>query len=202
MTRKYRMFAALLPLCWGCAHAVGFDHEVPFDQNGIWARKNQLALQDGVVALELGGALILGNDNELGHTFWQTIDSSTISGAIAGVLKYTIGRPRPYQGNNPDKFFQGSRFQSFPSGEVTLQASFVTPFIVNYGRQQPLVLLLEALPLYDAEARLKSHAHWQTDVIASWVIGTGIGYWTTTFKTPFFVQVLPHGLSVGLYKAF
>jgi undecaprenyl-diphosphatase len=200
--RKLRKIAALVSLGWGCAHAGGFDHEVPFDQSGIWARKDQLALQDAVVALELGGDLILGNDNELGHTFWQTIDASTISGAIAGVLKYTVGRPRPYQGNNPNLFFQGSKFQSFPSGEVTLQASFVTPFIVNYGRQQPLVLLLEALPLYDAEARLKSHAHWQTDVIASWAIGTGIGYWSTTFKTPFFVRVLPGGLSVGLYKAF
>ena len=202
LTRKLRMLVALLLLACGCAHAGGFDHEVPFDQHGIWARDVQLGLQDGVVAVELGGALLLGNDNDVGHTFWQTIDSSTISGAIAGVLKYTTGRPRPYQGNDPNKWFQGSKYQSFPSGEVTLQASFVTPFIVNYGRQQPLVLLLEALPLYDAEARLKSQAHWQTDVIAAWLIGTGVGYWTTTFKTPLFVRILPRGLSVGFYKEF
>lgn len=74
--------------------------------------------------------------------------------------------------------------------------------IVRYGRQQPLILLLEALPLYDAEARLKSQAHWQTDVIAAWLVGTGIGYWATTLKTPLFVQVLPGGLSVGFYKQF
>jgi undecaprenyl-diphosphatase len=196
------MLVILPSLACSCAHAGGFDHELTFDQSGIWARKDQLALQNGVIALEIGGALLLGNDNDVGHTFWQTIDASTISGAIAGVLKYTTGRARPYQGGDPNRWLQGTRFQSFPSGEVTLQASFVTPFIVNYGRQQPLVLLLEALPLYDAEARLKSQAHWQTDVMASWVIGTGIGYWATTFKTPLFVRILPGGLSVGFYKEF
>jgi PAP2 superfamily protein len=202
MTRKWQMFAVLLSLGWGCAHADGLDHELPLDQSGIWARKYSLGLEYGVIATEVAGALVLGNDDELGHTFWQTIDSSTISGAVAGILKYTTGRARPYQGNNPNKWFQGSKYQSFPSGEVTLQASFVTPFIVNYGREQPLILLLEALPLYDADARLKAQAHWQTDVIAAWVIGTGLGYWTTTYKTPFFVRILPGGVSAGFYKEF
>jgi len=58
------------------------------------------------------------------------------------------------------------------------------------------------LPVYDAIARMKSQAHWQTDVIAGWVIGTGIGYWTTTFKTPLSVRILPHGISVGFSKSF
>jgi hypothetical protein len=58
------------------------------------------------------------------------------------------------------------------------------------------------LPVYDALARLKSQAHWQTDVIAGWALGTGIGYWTTTWKTPLTVRLLPGGLSVGLSKRF
>jgi undecaprenyl-diphosphatase len=51
-------------------------------------------------------------------------------------------------------------------------------------------------------ARLKSQAHWQSDVIAGWALGTGIGYWTSTRTTPLSVQVLPRGLSVGYYKRF
>lgn len=71
--------------------------------------------------------------------------------------------------------------------------------IVRYGRQQPLILLLEALPLYDAEARLKSQAHWQTDVIAAWLVGTGIGYWATTLKATRIrtAQAEPRFRSVG-----
>ena len=87
-------------------------------------------------------------------------------------MKYAFSRARPYQGNNPNAWFKGSGNQSFPSGEVTLQASFVTPFIANYGRQDPWIWALEALPVYDAFARLKSQAHWQTDVIAGWALGT------------------------------
>ena len=61
----------------------------------------------------------------------------------------------------------------------------MTPFIANYGRQDPWVWALEALPVYDAFARLKSQAHWQTDVIAGWALGTGVGYWSYHPRRPF-----------------
>ncbi len=190
-----------LLLASGSAHA-GLDHEWSLDQNGIWARKYQTGLENGVIALEVAGSLWFGNGNELGHTFWQTIDASVISGLGATVLKHAFSRARPYQGDNPNAWFQGGGHQSFPSGEVTLQASFVTPFIANYGRQDPWVWGLEILPVYDAFARLKSQAHWQTDVIAGWVLGTGVGYWSTTRAIPLSVQILPGGLSVGFSKRF
>jgi undecaprenyl-diphosphatase len=85
---------------------------------------------------------------------------------------------------------------------VTLQASFVTPFIANFGREHPWVWALELLPLYDSLARLKSQAHWQSDVIAGWALGTAVGYWSTTRTTPLSVQILPRGLSVGFSKRF
>jgi hypothetical protein len=199
-----RLSTGLLPLLLltsGQAYA-GFDHELRLDENGIWARKYQTGLQDGVIALEVAGSLWLGNDDEFGHTFWQTIDASVISGAGAQVLKYAFSRARPTQGDDPNQWFKGRGHESFPSGEVTLQASFVTPFIANYGRQDPWVWALEILPVYDAVARLKSQAHWQTDVIAGWALGTGVGYWTTTRAIPLSVQILPGGLSVGFSKRF
>ncbi len=192
----------LLALLGSGSAFAGFDHELPLDQSGIWARHYQTGLEYGVVALEVAGSLWLGNNDELGPTFWQSVDSSVISGVAAIGLKYAFSRARPYQGDNPNLWFQGSGHQSFPSGEVTLQASFVTPFIVNYWRQNPWVWALEALPVYDAIARLKSQAHWQTDVIAGWALGTGVGYWSTTRAVPLSVQVLPRGLSVGFSKKF
>jgi hypothetical protein len=197
------LMMALIPLC---THAgggpFGIDHELAFDQSGIWARKYQTALEYGVVAAEAAGSVWFGNDNELGHTLWQTVDSSVISAVGAELLKYGFSRARPYQGDNPNQWFRGSCCQSFPSGEVTLQASFVTPFISNYARQDPWVWSLELLPIYDAFARLKSRAHWQSDVIAGWALGTGIGYWSTTRNTPLSVQILPRGMSIGYYKRF
>ena len=63
----------------------GFDHELPLDQSGIWARQNQTGLEYGVVAVEIAGSLWFGNDDPLGHTFWQTVDSSVISGVGATI---------------------------------------------------------------------------------------------------------------------
>ena len=200
MTR-WRLWIVWLALIPGGAYA-GIDHELSFDQSGIWARKYQTGLEYGVIAVEISGALWFGNDDELGHTMWQTLDSSIISGLAADVMKRAFGRARPEQGNNPNAWFKGSCCESFPSGEVTLQASFVTPLIVHYARENPWIWGLEVLPVYDAFARLKSQAHWQTDVIAGWALGTGIGYWTSTWKTPLTVRVLPGGLSIGLSKRF
>ncbi len=180
----------------------GIDHELPLDQSGIWGRKEQLALEYGVIGVEVAGSLWFGNDDPLGHAFWQTVDASVISGIGAELLKRGFGRARPDQGDDPNLWFKGSCCESFPSGEVTLQASFVTPFIANYARQNPWVWSLEILPVYDAVARMKSQAHWQSDVLAAWALGTGVGYWATTRGTPLSVQILPHGLTVGYSKRF
>jgi hypothetical protein len=78
MSRLSILCLPLLALCSNQAYA-GFDHELSLDQNGIWARSYQTGLENGVIALEVAGSLWFGNDDELGHTFWQTIDSSVIS---------------------------------------------------------------------------------------------------------------------------
>ena len=205
--RRLALFLALLLVgAEDCAHAdggpLGIDHAWALDQSGIWARHYQTALQFSVIAVEEGGALWLGNDDRLGHTFWQTIDSSVVAGIASEALKLTFSRARPNQGNDPDKWFQGHCCESFPSGEVTLQASFVTPLIVNYRNDTPWIWALELLPLYDSIARLKSQAHWQTDVLAGWALGSAVGYWSASRKTPIFVQVLPRGVSIGLSKRF
>jgi len=198
----------LVTLCLQCAVAgaaggpFGLDSELPLDTQGIWGRRYQTGIENGVIAVEVAGALWFGDDDKLGHTFWQDIDATVLSGVAAQVLKYAVGRPRPYQGNDPNAFFKGSHFQSFPSGEVTLQASFVTPLIANYYQQDPWIFALAALPVYDAIARLKSQAHWQSDVIAGGLLGAGFGYWATTRATPLSVQILPRGVTVGFRTRF
>ena len=181
---------------------LGIDHEWTLDQGGIWGRQYQTALEAVVIATELGGALWLGSDDDLGRTFWQTIDSSVAASLGAQVLKRGFGRPRPYQREGPNAWFKGSCCESFPSGEVTLQASFVTPLILRYARENPWVWTLELLPLYDGIARLKSQAHWPTDVIAGWLIGSASGYWASRHAVPISVEILPSGVTMGFMKRF
>jgi membrane-associated phospholipid phosphatase len=180
----------------------GIDSELPLSDTGIWNRSAQVGLEHGAIIVTALGALWFGNDDPLGHVFWQTADSMALSEASAQVLKYAFSRARPTQGDNPNLWFQGHGHESFPSGEVTEQASFVTPFIINYQGSTPWIWALEILPVYDAIARLKSQAHWQSDVIAGGLLGTGFGYWATTWRTPLLVRVLPHGVTVGLSKRF
>jgi undecaprenyl-diphosphatase len=187
---------------WAGGGVLGIDRELDLDQHGIWARKYQVGLEFSVIAIEIGGSLALGNDDEFGHTLWQTLDATAVSSLAAEALKLGLSRARPNQGNDPNQWLKGRCCDSFPSGEVTLQASFVTPFIANYARDYPWVWSLELLPAYDALARLKSQEHWQTDVIAGWVLGSAAGYWASTRSVPITVQILPRGLSVGFYKRF
>jgi undecaprenyl-diphosphatase len=197
-----------LPLACGALEAraaggpLGIDHEWSFDQHGVWARRYQTALENGVIVVELGGALWLGNDGSVGGAFWRSIDSTAAAGLSAQVLKTAFARARPEQGRGPDAWFQGRCCSSFPSGEVALQAAFVTPFIVRFAATHPWVWALEALPAYDAIARMKSQAHWQTDVIASWALGSATGYWAGGRDVPLSVQWLPGGVSVGLVHRF
>jgi hypothetical protein len=181
---------------------LGIDHEWALDQSGIWAQKYQNTLEYGVIAVELGGGIWFGKDNPLGHTFWQSVDSTAVASISAEILKLAFSRARPNQAMGPDKWFQGSCCDSFPSGEVTVQASFVTPIIINYARDNPWLWALEILPAYTAIARLKNQAHWQSDVIAGWALGSSIGYWSTTRETPLSVQILPRGLIIGISRSY
>ena len=197
-------FFAAMRIHEGTSHGpFGIDYPLKKqDNNGIFSRSNQLGLEYGTVAAEAAGALFLGNHKGLGHTFWQAADASVFAGAAAQVLKFSFSRARPYQNRGPNAFFSGHGDQSFPSGEVTLQASFVTPFILDYRHAHPWIWALELLPLYDGYGRMKSQGHWQSDVLAGWALGTAFGYWATQRKIPLLVEILPHGLSVGFYKRF
>ncbi len=197
-------FLAAMRIHEGSSHGpFGIDYRLKMqDKNGIFSRSNQLGLEFGTVAFEAAGALFLGNHPGLGHTFWQAADASVFAGAATQVLKFSFSRARPYQNRGPNAFFAGHGDQSFPSGEVTLQASFVTPFILHYRHRYPWIWAAELLPIYDAYGRMKSQGHWQSDVLAGWVLGTAFGYWASQRKIPLLVEILPKGLSVGFATRF
>jgi len=195
-------------LCWllilvaGCSLAGGIDHLVEFDDSGIWKRSNQTALINILIAGEVAGALWEGGDTRLGKTFWQSIDSSAIGALSSEALKHIFTRSRPAQSPDPNLWFQGHGHYSFPSGEVTAVTAIVSPFVFEYAHDHPAVYALELLPLYDAIARVKVHAHWQTDVLAGFALGTGTAYFAHTRESPIILGVLPHGFMLGLKVKF
>ncbi len=151
---------------------------------------------------DLGGALWEGSESRLGKTEWQTIDSQIIAGGSAQGMKYIFTRVRPSNTDNPSEWFAGGHNYSFPSGEAAWSASLVTPFVLEYAGEHPSAYGLLLLPLYVGAGRVKAQAHWQTDVLAGWAVGGLSGWFAHSRETPFLVQVLPHGVFVGLKTRF
>lgn len=180
----------------------GIDHRLHYDNSGIWRRDNQKLLIGGTILTVIGGSVLLGDQHKLGDTFWRSLDSMAVSSAIAQGAKWTFQRERPSQTSDPDKFFEGTRYESFPSGEVTAIAGAVTPFVVAYGREHPAVYALELLPLYDAISRVKTRGHWQSDVLVGWGIGTAVGIWAAHRQSPLILGWLPHGFAIGYVHRF
>jgi len=181
---------------------LGIDHRLSFDTSGIWKRSNQTGLLDFMVAGEFIGGVWEGGETTDGKTYWQAIDASLLAGLSGEALKHAFTRARPSQTDDPNLWRQGSGHYSFPSGEVAAVSAIVTPFVLEYGAETPAVYALEALPLYDAIARVKAQAHWQTDVLAGFALGTASGYYAHHRDSPFVLSYMPHGIFVGLRKSW
>jgi undecaprenyl-diphosphatase len=182
----------------------GIDHELTYDNSGIWRRTNQEALEYGLIGGEVVGAIWEGGETRFGRTLWQSVDASAASGVVALGMKYAFSRVRPIDSNNdPNLWFKGHGNQSFPSGEVTAVSSIITPLVLEYGPEHPLTYALEVLPVYDGIARMKVQAHWQSDVLAGFALGTGTGWLIhRNPNSPFILRVMPHEIYVGIGTRF
>jgi undecaprenyl-diphosphatase len=182
----------------------GIDHELGYDNSGIWRRSNQEALEYGLIGGEVVGAIWEGGETRFGRTLWQSVDASAASGVVALAMKYAFSRVRPIDSNNdPNLWFKGHGNQSFPSGEVTAVSSIITPVVLEYGPEHPLTYALELLPVYDGIARMKVQAHWQSDVLAGFALGTGTGWLIhRNPNSPFILRVMPHEIYVGIGTRF
>jgi undecaprenyl-diphosphatase len=124
-----------------------------------------------------------------------------VGGLAAQIMKVTFSRSRPNQSSDPNLWFQGSDYASFPSGEVTVTSAIVTPVVLEYAHEYPAVYALELLPLYDAVARVKVHGHWQSDVLAGFALGTAAGYYMhKRTRLPVVLSVLPDSFYIGFRK--
>lgn len=74
---------------------LGIDHLVRYDNSGIWKKSNQNTLFYGTVLTVGSGALWLGDQNQLGDTFWRSADSMVLTAVTTQSLKWVFQRERP-----------------------------------------------------------------------------------------------------------
>jgi len=201
--RARRIGTACLLACATAAMAgggpLGIDHRWSYDDSGVWKRSNQNILRYGGLIVDLGFALWEGGESRLGRTAWQSVDSVALSGLTAEGMKRVFGRERPRDTGDPNQWFKSGN-RSFPSGEVAEISAIVTPYVLEYHHDYPAVWALELLPAYDAIARMKVQAHWQTDVLAGFAIGFAGGYYAHGRDHPIILSVLPDGFHVGFRR--
>jgi membrane-associated phospholipid phosphatase len=199
------VFLSWLPAASSAAQGCGWSHidrQISYDASGMWNPSVYRGIVGGLTIAEMGGALWEGSQSRFGRTMWQGIDSEIIGGASAQIGKYIFTRVRPSPGDNPCLWFQGGHNYSFPSGEAAVSAALVTPYVLEYGSDDPLAYALLIIPAYVGAARVKNQAHWQTDVIGGWAVGALSGWYAHSRDTPILIEILPHGFAVGLKVAF
>ncbi len=198
LTFHLAVFPAAAQNC-GWSHV---DHLVSYDASGVWNPSVYRGIVGGLTIAEVGGALWEGSESRFGKTMWQGIDSEIIGDLSAEAGKYIFTRVRPATENNPCLWFQGGHNHSFPSGEASVAAALVTPYVLEYGADNPATYALLLLPLYVGAARVKNQAHWQTDVLAGWAIGGLSGWYAHSRDVPIMIEILPHGFAVGFKTQF
>lgn len=198
----YSLFTILCSTQLNAQGLQGIDHRLNFDNSGIWSRSNQKTVQMSSALIVVGGALWEGTESRLGQTFWKATESMLMGDSIAQAGKFIFRRQRPINGNDPDAWFKSSKHKSFPSGEVTHITAIVTPFIAEYSQDNPAVWALGALPIYVGIARMKSQAHWQSDVLAGLALGVATGLYAGNPSHNWLVQALPGGVQIGYKNSF
>ena len=202
--KRVRVFSVAMLLmagpALGAGGPLGIDHQLNMHDSGIWKRSTQTTVLGLAVTADVAAAFWEGGQSRLGKTLWQSIDSMVLATVAADAGKLVFRRERPTETSDPNKWFQSGNHYSFPSGEVSAMAGIITPFVLEYGHDYPAVYALELLPAYTAIARLRVRAHWQTDVLAGWAVGTASGYYAHSRDSPFLLGALPGGVSVGFRK--
>jgi len=175
-----------------------FDHKIPYDDSPFWDAHYDIPLAS-FIALS-GVALYEGTDSRLGKTSWKAIEAGILSQVITDGLKSATGRLRPSQSDSPDDWGEGGK--SFPSGHVAGMTALVTPFVLEYQEDYPLIHLLWALPIHQMGGRLKAQAHWQSDVLAGFAVGALSGYLSHRNEQPLLLQLTSDGAMVGFKHRF
>jgi membrane-associated phospholipid phosphatase len=111
-----------------------------------------------------------------------------------------VGRVRPRDTDSPNDWFEDGK--SFPSGHVAGMTAIVTPYVLEYQDEYPIVHALWLLPAYQMVGRVKAQAHWQSDVIVGALVGFASGYFAHHLEYPFTLYFVDGHAVAGLRYSF
>jgi len=182
----------------GFTYAWDLDKKVKLDEGGIIGAHYDIPKYSFLAIV--GVAAYEGSESRFGKTTWQSLDASVMSQIATEALKKTTKRNRPRESDGPTEWGEGGN--SFPSGHVSGMTAMVTPYILEYQDDYPLVRLLWALPAHQMIGRVKAQAHWQSDVIAGALVGFASGYWAHKRENPMLLYFSKDNIYVGLKYGF
>jgi undecaprenyl-diphosphatase len=174
------------------------DKKVKKDESGFWGAHYDIPKYSMVTVLGL--ALYEGTESRLGKTAWKSLDAGIMSQLITEGAKRAFGRNRPREALSADEWQEGGK--SFFSGHVSGMTALVTPFILEYQDDYPMMNLLWALPLHQMGGRVKAQAHWQSDVIIGALVGFASGYWAQHRESPLILHFDQDKVVMGLKHVF
>lgn len=146
---------------------------VPLDET-IRDRVPKLELLKSLSSLEFEHFLILAASTSLITSYYNVSVARTITqsfvttSVITGLVKFIVGRARPYVNIGAlafSPFSISKTFQSFPSGHASLSWAIFTPIAQNFGFHWYFI------PVIFSVQRLWSDEHWLSDIIFGSVLG-------------------------------
>jgi undecaprenyl-diphosphatase len=174
------------------------DRKVTKDDKGFWGSHYYIPFASTIGVLSF--AMYEGTESRIGKTTWQSLDAGLMSQIITEGVKRGAGRNRPREANSSSEWGEGGK--SFFSGHVSGMTALVTPYILEYKDDYPIVNLLWALPLHQMVGRVKAQAHWQSDVLVGALAGFASGYWAWKKETPLLLYFDTDKVFVGIKHSF
>jgi membrane-associated phospholipid phosphatase len=124
----------------------------------------------------MAGAGYLTHDQRMMNTGIDAFEASVFAdGIITSGVKRVAGRARPNAELGPHSFHPfNSAYESFPSGHATNAFSIATAIATRYDDVPWVAPVAYTLATSVAVARVNSHVHWPSDVVAGALIGRGM----------------------------
>ena len=130
------------------------------------------------------------------------VESFIISGVLVGLLKYSIGRARPFTGESRlsfHPFSSTSRYYSFPSGH-SVAAFSVATVIAEHSKEFLVDVLAYGMATLVAMSRVHKNKHWASDVFIGSAIGFFIGKKISDLNRGDGAERLKIGFQLGFQK--